>query len=145
MIPVDQTEFSSADTEPQQYGNCLSACLASLTGIPLSDIPNFASLYAKTGYWSEAFTKFLLGHGYQFIEYFYFPQNWNWNDLLKQSNGIDGYFICGGVSPRNTFVGHAVIYKDGVMAHDPHPSREGLIVLEDAYIIERLKEIRWRI
>ena len=138
MTPVDQTEFSSRGIEPATYGNCLSACLASITGVQIETIPNFATLYAETGHWEEAFGEFLLKHGYQMREYFYFPQNGTWEDLLKQSSGIDGYFICGGSSPRETAGGHAVVYKDGVMVHDPHPSRAGLNVLEDAYMIERV-------
>ena len=138
MTPVDQTEFSNVDVEPVTHGNCLSACLASILDMPIADIPNYATVYQQTGKWIDDFESLLLGRGYQLLEFFYFPQNGTWEDLLKQSPGIDGYFICCGPSPRESAGGHAVIYKDGVLFHDPHPSRAGLLVLEDAYIIERV-------
>lgn len=37
---------------------------------------------------------------------------------------FEGFYLVSGISPRG--VGHMVVYRDGALAHDPHPSREGL-------------------
>lgn len=138
MIPVDQTIFSTEE-EPR-IGNCFSATIASLLEIPLEKVPYFIGMGKD---WFRPFCLFLDEYKMHFTGTYMF-HTWpsgeerTWEHLLELSSGIDGYFICGGKSPR-PFVtsGHSVIYKDGKLVHDPYPSRAGLLDLEDALMIER--------
>jgi len=137
MIPLDQTEFSNR--EETVHGNCMSACLASLLEIPLSEVHNLAELGDK---WFPYVWDILKRHGYAFHGTFYFnhPKRGErtFHEFYTLSPGVDGFVIVGGKSPREYVTrGHSVIYKYGVMAHDPHPSRAGLFTLEDAMMIER--------
>jgi hypothetical protein len=134
MIYFDQTEFSSVDSS--QKGNCMSACLASLLCIELSLIPNFAMMTED-----EWFGKFLLlieENGHEYTGVFYFTDNKTWDDLLSECKGCDGMFMVAGPSPRAyVTAGHAVLYKNNELLHDPHPSRNGILNLEYAFMIER--------
>jgi len=137
MTYVDQTEFSDKDKGTK--GNCLSACLANLLSIDLTLIPNFAYLGDA---WFPAFSSFLKENGYRFKGTYYFSSisdqasMGTWEDLLKINEGINGVYITAGPSPRLEGVGHAVLYKDGNLLHDPHPSREGILSLRYTYMIE---------
>jgi hypothetical protein len=139
---VDQTQFSSEDGTVN--GNCFSACLAMLFDIPIDGIPNFAEMGTD---WFNPFLRFINNHGYDYYGMIYMlpfrehPAK-TWEDVYKRSPGVDGFYIVGGPSPR-TYVknGHAVLYKDGKMWHDPHPSRDGLLAVQDVYMIERKREL----
>lgn len=136
MKPVDQTIVSSLDETV--HGNCLAACLASLLEVPLETVPELQKMDRE---WFGPFNDFLEAHGYQFLGTFHFHRDGRirtWSELLALSPGVDGFFICGGTSHRaHVTRGHAVIYKDGVMVHDPHESRMGVLDLRDAMMIER--------
>src|SRR5687768_10683453 len=47
MRPVDQTLFGVG------VGNCFPACVSTITGIPLADIPNFCALYAGPDWYAH--------------------------------------------------------------------------------------------
>ena len=134
MNYVDQTEFSSVDGSHQ--GNCMSACLANLLDITLANIPNFAAMPEET--WFADFNLLLENNGYRYEGCFYFSETQTWKDLLASSDGISGAFMVAGDSPRAyVTAGHAVLYKNNEMLHDPHPSRAGVLNLEYAFMIER--------
>lgn len=122
MIPVDQTIFESGK------GDCLRACIASITEIQPQEIPNFSedqsytvgavSFLAKRG-----FTNLRIdfpGDGYEHQEYISCPH----------------YCVLMGWSPRSDSSDqrrrqHAVVARAFgwrfKIEHDPHPSRAGLI------------------
>jgi hypothetical protein len=107
MKPIDQDIFIN---DPQgRVGNCLQACLASIMEMNLTDVPHFAAIPDDT--WFEQMCNWIGDHGYQFEDY----------DGLNES---PHYMLVIGKSPRG--VSHAVVYKDGQLAHDPHPSRAGV-------------------
>ena len=134
MTPVMQTKFS--DESLGTRGNCMAACVASLLGIPIDGIPSWEDM-GDDGSWGDSFMSFLESNGYEY-EGMIAPRSGDWkSDVLSLSDGVDGYFIVGGKSPRLHTRGHAVIYKNGVMIHDPHPSGAGLLEIEEIYIIER--------
>ena len=59
---------------------------------------------------------------------------------LAAYEGVDGFVICGGTSFRDYVTrGHACIYKDGRLAHDPHPSGLGIKDIQDFLLITRAK------
>lgn len=111
--PVEQTRFGNPD------GNCMAACFASVTGVPLDEID--AALTDEADHWWNNLRRVLNGYG--------------WDTTICYQNGPDGcvpqgYAVAGGPSPRANGdpdqPGHAVVYLDGRMIHDPHPDRSGL-------------------
>jgi hypothetical protein len=99
MRPLDQTSYGIHD------GNCFSACIASILEVPLWGVPYF------WGPRQPCFARWLAGRGLTATLY------------PRAVHVPSGYSIAGGHSPR--FVGkmHACIALDGVVVHDPHPSR----------------------
>lgn len=132
---IDQTKFSTKDGT--QKGNCFSACLASLMDLPIENVPNFAMMEEDT--WYGNFLDFLEKYNHSYKGMFYFEQEGTWADLLKEYPEFGDTFIVGGKSPRDWITaGHAVIYKDNKLLHDPHFSREGILLLEYAYLIRKI-------
>lgn len=120
---VDQTELGP-------LGNCQSACLSMLIGVPLAEIPNFAAI-AK-------------GDGNVF---FHRQNDWlnarGWGLLtIVRHQALPwppkhGWYIAGGASPRGNR--HAVVFKDGALWHDPHPEHAGIGDVEDVDILYPLR------
>jgi hypothetical protein len=115
MIPVDQTTFGIPG------GNCFSACVASLLNLPIDDVPYFMG--AEN--WLTAFTEWLrLYSMYPIV----FKVNTSPDDTWRPA----GYHILGGQSVRGP---HSVVARGHDIVHDPHPSRSGLILIEDAVVL----------
>jgi len=125
MIQVYQTRFP----EIHGKGNCLGACLASLVEEAIEEIPPLEHL--SSFFWKDAMSGFLNRKGYKF-------QGCGKPEKLKKYPGVDGYVITRGVSPRNPNATHAVIYLNGGLYHDPHPSGKGLVKIIEFYKIEML-------
>lgn len=111
MKPVDQTKFVDhvPNDDPEAAGNCFQSCVASVLELALDDVPHFAALPAAT--WWGSFVDWANAAGY---------------DVVAHDDAPDGFAICSGRSPRGAFY-HAVVVEDGVIVHDPHPSRDGLL------------------
>lgn len=105
---LTQTEFHSETT----HGNCTETCLASILGIPLSEVPTLHKDGEpnSSGFW-ERFNDFLESKGYKA------------KDIHKHLVW-PGYWLASGLSPRGVY--HMVIMKDDKLFHDPHPSRAGI-------------------
>lgn len=133
MTPVDQTEFGPF------RGNCLSACVASLLDLPISEVPTFTDRHAEGGVdWVNGLATWLDARGWGLV-----IVPWAKQHFLIRS----GYVIACG-QPRSPCdpdengnpTMHAVIAK-AVMdvtrvgpkwtniewrlewVHDPHPDR----------------------
>lgn len=136
MKPIKQTKLSSEDGTIS--GNCFRSCLASMMEIDIDSIPAFEDM--EPGEWFTPFYNFLNENGYEFegTKYNYGKHVDKFNNYLMTYEGVDGYILVGGKSPR-TYVtrGHAVLYKNGELVHDPHPSNDGLLEIEDFYMIKR--------
>lgn len=109
MKPVDQTSLH--DKETDTGGDCWRACLASILEVPITDVPDFVNEHGgryvtETRNWLEAF-------GLWLVE-------------VRYHGNFPGYMIASGPSPRHRDVHHAVVWKGRTMAHDPHPSRDGI-------------------
>lgn len=119
MIPVYQTMFGP-------FGNCQSACIASLLELPLSAVPNFNhpddpdsfNYHVRQYAWLETRGLSILTFDTSEID-------------LSQSKG---WFIAGGKSPRGNFL-HAVIWHNGKMVHDPHPDGRGIESVTEADLL----------
>lgn len=111
MKPVDQTTFGHPG------GNCFSACIASLLDLPIADVPYFMDVedwVAKLARWLDRF-------GFYPVTFKVSPE---WHP--------QGFYILGGESSRGS---HAVIARGLNIVHDPHPSRKGLVLREDATLL----------
>jgi hypothetical protein len=110
--PVDQTAYGFHD------GNCFNACVASILEVSLADVPRFSGTrwFAQFSRWladrqmAATFTK----HGVRVLP---------------------GYSIAGGPSSRFAGRMHACVALDGIVVHDPHPSREGLPLGIASYVV----------
>jgi hypothetical protein len=111
-------------------GDCLRACVASITGFEYEDVPHFAT-YEGSDWW-DAMRRWARAHGNDFA-------------CLRVVNGsvresferYDGQpVIASGPSPRGPFLHSVVTDVDLNLLHDPHPSRAGLAEVEDviAYV-----------
>jgi hypothetical protein len=127
MIPINQTIFSGEE----KRGNCLQACIASLFELKLEEVPHFLE-YED---WDKALEDFIDTQGYFFEGRAPFKEI---NNLQFIDEKLGGYIILGGEGPRG--FGHAVIYKDGKLIHDPHPSEAGLLKEDCFFIIKKKKE-----
>ena len=130
MKPLTQTIVSGNG----QTGNCLQTAVASLLEMPLERVPHFVKHARNQGEKMEMMKRWLLAHGYELIG-IASAEKINDKKLTKGLPQSKGCVVAFGISPRN--YNHAVIYKDGKLLHDVHPSRAGLSVLNGFYIIEK--------
>jgi len=118
LVPQDQLVQSGDDpasiglaTLP---GDCFRACIGSIIGRPVVEVPHFA----------------LLGRDHSM------PVAIAWLHSVgycvsmskERSSTLMPWCIASGVSPRNPSIRHAVVADTvtGEALHDPHPSRAGL-------------------
>ncbi|WP_439398638.1 hypothetical protein ACRQ5Q_14925 [Bradyrhizobium sp. PMVTL-01] len=124
MRAIDQTEFF--DPEKGTRGNCQQAATASLLGLELHEVPNF--IKHPSGFW-QSFWEFMASRGLEVIE-------------LSGERRFDCYHLAYGPSARG--VSHAVVYRAGKLAHDPHPSRAGLLKVETTALVIPSDLSDWR-
>lgn len=135
MTPVHQDRFYDPDAPPeQQRGNCLTAVVASLLDLPLNEVPNFVQDHVdhdadnhREWDWWHRLVKFLHDHG------------WALHSATLDANPGEHLWVSG-KSPRADGIHHAVIYRDGVMVHDPHPDGTGILTVENAHGLHRLDD-----
>lgn len=123
-------------------GNCFATCIAMITGIPLEEIPNFASYTEANGNWWKDISDWLS------------PRGWGGIMITEEAmkeNKADFYgfritgmpFILTGKSPGGNY-NHCVVQyenKDGTTFElDPSPSRKGVLEpIADVVILVPLK------
>lgn len=126
MSAITQTILHS---DPSRPGNCFAACVATALNLTLDEVPHFVewgqwvatgerkvnldSDTADRSHWWAMFLGFCWGRGVT-------PEL---VDSVNDAEPGEVVFV-GGRSPRG--VPHQVLYRDGVLWHDPHPSRAGL-------------------
>lgn len=126
---VRQTIFS--DEKAGTIGNCLAACVSTITGIPIDEMPHFA-WYG--GDWFRRMSKFLDANGFELLGTWVIKNNPDW---AEKFHGVDDMCIVGGKSPRLYWAGHAVVYYKDMPWWDPHPDDTFLTEAEDVYLIRR--------
>ncbi len=148
MIPVTQTKVVVLNKEGQEVvrGNCFPACVASILEIPISEVPNVEVFYhmEDSSYWAEVMQTFLNSKGWEWsgdMRYSVFHPDTGAHfakeveDEFKQKLK-DTYYLAIGNSPRG--IRHVCVYQNGVLVHDPHPSRDGLATVDRFESIERI-------
>lgn len=128
MLPVNQTLFG-------EQGNCFPACISTITGIPLAEIPNFCALYGRDA-WFEHYAKWLNERGFA-------PMSFNYDvgvDPLDCTEVQWGRkyapllpWIASG--PNSAGEGHCVVFLGDKLFHDPDPGRVGIQRIEDVNFI----------
>ena len=111
MRPVDQTLYG-------MRGNCFSACVASILELPIEAVPSFAN--DDRTRWAQL-TQWLTDRGLA-------------ARAIESGAPAPGFTIVGGPSPRIVNQRHACVALDGVVVHDPHPSRDGLPLGVHGYV-----------
>lgn len=101
-LRIRQTTFGDPD------GNCLEACFASLTGIPLGEIPHFLN-----DGWFGLYCRWFRKRGWK-LDY--------WTGGLEAAPA--GYAVASG--PANRGLDHSTVYHGTELFFDPHPSNSGL-------------------
>lgn len=106
--------------DPKRRGNCLAACVATFLGIDLREVPHFIefgeALNGESEHvaWLAMLCGFMAGRGRWIVDL----------DTLDQAEPDEVVFVAG-PSPRGVM--HQVLYRNGVLWHDPHPSGAGLL------------------
>lgn len=101
-------------------GNCLAASLASLLEIPLWMVPPFEQMFGRPE-WRKRIDEWL-------------ARMFDLEMVRVDGHQVDElpeFYIASGMSPRG--VAHAVIYRRGALAHDPHPSDAGIAAVEHTW------------
>lgn len=117
---IDQVSFS--EDPPERGGFCWEACLASLLGCALDEVPAFTE-----GDWQGFYMSWVLER---------FGRHLTVLGMADLVHAREDYGILVGRSPRNDEVDHSVIRRrsDGAIVHDPHPSRSGIHAAK--YLVE---------
>jgi len=109
---------------PMPHGDCWRACIATITGEPIRDVPNFMHLdgIAKpTADEGLRLTREWLAKRRLGLFETYCSANWSLDELLatfsRPNPGVP-IIICG-LSVDDPTDGHAVIALNGEIAHDP--------------------------
>lgn len=120
MHRVDQTTFGWW-RPPYEPGNCLSACVASILGLSIDEVPNFISLddsYEEQ--WADRLDAWLASLG---LRAAHVPVDASTVADLSAVAPDALYVLCGR-SVRD--FEHAVVASGDQVVHDPHFSRTGL-------------------
>ncbi len=116
MTPVDQSILH--DPENGTWGDCMRACVASLLDLPITTVPHFFDGGCDSQEFDRRVADFLGRHG---LVEFSMPA-----DAARRAHFTrDLYHLMYGYSDRGTF--HAVVALNGLVVHDPHPSKAGII------------------
>lgn len=113
MTPVKQTKLFAPDAIGP--GNCFAAAVASVLDLPLWMVPPFEDMFAHRDPWHfrvEQWAERVMGMSFERTD----------GHPVDQ---LPEYYIASGVSPRG--VRHSVVFRNGQLAHDPHPSDGGLV------------------
>lgn len=116
---IDQTRFGAGK------GNCLAACVATLTGLDIEAVSEAIGMSDGGTYvdgvwqggehWYDRFCRAMRERGYE-VHY-------------SESDVPDGFCIMSGPAERGLL--HSTVALNGEVWHDPHPSRAGLLEITD--------------
>lgn len=116
--------YDPAEGTPK--GNCWQTVIACYLDLDLEDVPHFVQIDEDGGLnWWYHTCSWLRERGYEILHWEEYP-------------ATNEYVLVSGRSPRGDFH-HVVIYKDGKLFHDPHPSQAGVETEEEFDIIRPIK------
>lgn len=140
MTPVFQDRFGGPDAPWEEQGNCHAACLASIFDVSLDEVPE-----PTEENWYEPHFEWLGEQGYQTwwhdVGYEHPIQPGDEFNLDLSALGYEPhrYLMLGGKSPRGDF-GHVIVFdtETNTVVHDPHPSGDGILDVEDIQTFARV-------
>ncbi len=121
MIGVDQTTFFNPDDASS--GNCTEACIATLLGLTIEQVPSFRHRYITASEYWDLIDAFLLTQGKEMF-------------AVPDHKTIEGIYMVSGPSVRDA--SHCVLYENGQLAWDPHPSRAGILKINFRFLMKDL-------
>jgi hypothetical protein len=116
MTPVDQS--LAHDPANGVWGDCMRACIASLLDLPIERVPHFFDGGCNGAVFDKRVSDFLGDRG--LIE-FSIPAS----AASRAHYSREFHHLMYGYTERGTY--HAVVARCGLVVHDPHPSRAGII------------------
>lgn len=133
-MKVMQTRFGGPKDALEDQGNCFAACVATLFNKSLESVEHYTdgieTVKRMESRWWEYFVRWSIE------ELGYIPLYLSWGEKASPEMYAWGkpgmFYIACGPSPRG--LAHSVVYCDGELFHDPHPSGLGLESV-DSYII----------
>lgn len=120
MKPIDQEYFY----DKGEIGDCVRAITASILELESKDVPHFVKEQPGSD-WYDTWEAFMISHGVNPI--MITPP---WDKPPK----LTGYSLASGPADRGCK--HIVIMWNGELAHDPHPSRSGLLEIEAVWMLK---------
>ena len=111
---VYQTKFYNG--QPGS-GNCTEAAVATLLGLPLDQVPTFYT--GESGSQHLNMERFFNERGYEL-------------EVCSANISPECMYLVSGKSSRGC--SHMVVYYDGQLLHDPHPSGEGVLSVSHAFL-----------
>jgi hypothetical protein len=154
VIPVTQTKVVIKNSKGDEIvrGNCFAAAIASMLELPITEVPNVEVLFdVDDTYYIEVMHAFLKSKGYELFtddRYKVFHPELEvqlrapagedldeWADRMR-CELKDQYYLVSGETVRGYY--HVCIYQNGVLVHDPFPTREGLIKLEHFRSLDKI-------
>ena len=130
MRPVMQTRFG------RPLGNCWAAAIASILELPLEAVDWSADMTAEqieppgqpdvSDAWLRRRDERLASLGFYMLRQLYDP-------TLIYPDGVH----CIALGQTSTGVGHACVWRDGKIVHDPHPGGDGLATVEEISVLVR--------
>jgi hypothetical protein len=145
MTPVTQTKVVVKNSKGEEVvrGNCYAAVIASFLDLPISEVPNVETFFHMDGaFWQDIMLTFLNTKGWElctdnryrvFHDGAFGLEQGKRAEWMQECSGQ--YYLVTGKSPRG--FGHICIYRNGMLFHDPHPTREGLVSEEYFQSLER--------
>lgn len=121
MKKVYQSKFGNE-------GNCFAACIASILEIELDSLPFLSDFEDDWDIYLNALNTNLKSRFNLFIEYTTFDY---WETRFKE-NLKDAFYIVSGDSNHESFE-HAVIFKNGVLHHNPNPKGTEMVWATTCY------------
>lgn len=115
----------------QRPNGCTAACIATLTGIPLDELPH-PPIDADPAIWFGREGVDLRNDYMGRLHDVLHRHGWYFGAILAGPKPR-GFALAGGIGPRG--VPHHVVVKDGELWHDPHESRAGLVSVESYDIL----------
>jgi hypothetical protein len=125
MTPVKQTKLYAKDGI--HNGNCFAACLASLLDLPLWMVPPFEDMFGRGGDFTSRRKEWL-------------ERMFKLKMVETPAHPVDQlpeFYIANGYGKRGVL--HSVIYRRGELAHDPHPSNDGINAVDWCWHLEPIE------
>lgn len=104
-------------------GNCTEACIASILNIGIDEVIDMHGEAERLCLGQEGYL-----YSYHFWKIFgkFFELRGFESVMFKKPRHFKGFYIAYGPTTRENNLMHMVIFKDGHMYHDPHPSDAGI-------------------